>query len=212
MNTLTKVFATAMMAVCSLSLSASGVTTAGFAAAGVRNVSPQCSSSLQSIDNAELIDFVTTVMPGLSEDRDLLNYLMDYYKGYDYPVDPGDYQDIEAFVELLSMCSDQLAPYFERVLPLYLYLVRDRVTPKYADVSTFSVDTVYAAPVDEIFYGIGDERNHYEPYGLSQSAIDEGIAAGGRVKHNQSYLWGMVSVGDKVYWCTNTNYLCLGGA
>lgn len=105
--------------------------------------------------------------------------------------------------------------YVTKVLPIYAMARAARLTPQMApDAANFKVDTVWAAPVDEIYYGKGDPRNHYDAktaYGLSPEQIADGLAAGGRVKHNQSYLWGMVTVGKKVYWCTNTNYLCVGG-
>lgn len=105
-------------------------------------------------------------------------------------------------------------PYLENILPLYVYQMKNRVTPEMADTRAFTLDTIWAAPIDEIYYGLGDPRNSasYNPYGLNDYEIAEGLANGGRVKHNQSYLWGLVSVGSKVYWCTNTNYLCVGGA
>lgn len=167
-------------------------------------------SALHSLSDEEAIQFLTAVTAGrLSVDeQSALPALVSCLKGNklaeeDYPDDILD--GLEALIEVLG-------PYINKVLPLYLNLVMDRTVPETADLATIKVDTVYAAPVDEIFYGIGDERNHYNPLGLSESEIQEGIAAGGRVKHNQSYLWGMAVDGDKVYWCTNTNYLCLGGS
>lgn len=217
MKNFKKLIAVIAGVLCCISVSA-GITSADLAAAGVRTVSPQCRSTLQSLDNTQVINFLQTVATEIdANDSDIVNVLLNYYKGHENPVDPGfdpsTLPDMASFIDLINEFSDYLAPYIERVLPLYIYLMRDRVTPDYAtDLCKYSVDTVYAAPVDEIFYGIGDDRNHYEPYGLSEQAIEEGIAAGGQVKHNQSYLWGMVTVGEKVYWCTNTNYLCLGGA
>lgn len=214
MSTFSKLIAVLAAVLCSISLSAGRISAADLAAAGVRNVSPQCRATLQSLDNAQVIQFLQTATTEIdANDSDIVNVLLNYYKGHDYPDYPGDIPNLESFLAIINQFSDYLAPYLERVLPLYLYLMSDRVTPDYAaDLHNYSVDTVYAAPVDEIFYGIGDQRNHYEPYGLSTQAIEQGLADGGQVKHNQSYLWGMVTVGDKVYWCTNTNYLCLGGS
>ena len=217
MNNFKKLIAVITGVLCCISVSA-GITSADLSAAGVRTVSPQCRATLQSLDNAQVIHFLQTVATEIdANDSDIVNLLLNYYKGHENPVDPGfdpsTLPDMASFIDIINEFSDYLAPYLERVLPLYIYQMRDRVTPDYAtDLCSYSVDTVYAAPIDEIFYGIGDDRNHYEPYGLSEQAIEEGIAAGGQVKHNQSYLWGMVTVGNKVYWCTNTNYLCLGGA
>lgn len=217
MKNFKKLIAAITGVLCCLSVSA-GITSADLSAAGVRTVSPQCRATLQSLDNTQVINFLQTVATEIdANDSDIVNVLLNYYKGYENPVDPGfdpsTLPDMASFIDLINEFSEYLAPYIERVLPLYIYLMRDRVTPDYAaDLCSYSVDTVYAAPVDEIFYGIGDQRNHYEPYGLSTQAIEQGLADGGQVKHNQSYLWGMVTVGDKVYWCTNTNYLCLGGS
>lgn len=105
--------------------------------------------------------------------------------------------------------------YVTKVLPLYGMAMMARVKPSLAqDVDKYSVDTVWAAPVDEIYYGLGSSKNYYDnstALGLQDYEIEDGIASGGRPKHNQSYLWGLVTVGKKVYWCTNTNYLCVGG-
>ena len=201
-------------ALCFLSVSAGTVSTDDLAAAGVRNVSKKCQASLQSLDNTQVIQFLQTVSSQVDAcDSDILNLLLEYYQGHDASIDADDIPDNYCIIDIIEQISNTIAPYIERVLPLYIYIMSDRETPDYAaDLCKYSVDTVYAAPIDEIFYGIGDERNHYEPYGLSEQAIEEGIAAGGQVKHNQSYLWGMVTVGQKVYWCTNTNYLCLGGS
>lgn len=125
------------------------------------------------------------------------------------------YQDILDKLDPDGKKRELFSAYVHKVLPLYAMQRAGRITPEIADdASRYAVDTVWAAPVDEIYYGLGDERNIYTPesaYGLDEDAIADGIANGGRVKHNQSYLWGLVTVGDKVYWCTNTNYLCVGG-
>lgn len=92
--------------------------------------------------------------------------------------------------------------------PLYKYLMANNVLPGVADVSNIKVDTIAAAPIDEMFYGIGDERNLYNPMGLSDEEIAKGLQEGATSKYNQSYVWGIVTEGNKVYWSTNTNYIC----
>lgn len=107
----------------------------------------------------------------------------------------------------------EITGYMDKVLPLITYLMNNRVVPEMAkDLDKYTVDTVWRAPIDEMYYGLGDERNTYNPNGFSIEDILRHKVYGARPKHNQSYLWGMVTVGDKVYWCTNTNYLCVGGA
>ncbi|MBQ0115856.1 MAG: hypothetical protein KBT10_08315, partial [Bacteroidales bacterium] len=98
--------------------------------------------------------------------------------------------------------------YLTKTLPMYNYFTKDRVMPDFADLTKFSVDTVAAAPCDEIFYGVGDPRNYYKSEGLSEQEIAEGLEAGGKRKYNQSYVWGITSIGDRVYWASNTNYIC----
>lgn len=167
--------------------------------------------ALQNLTPQETLEFLTAVTKGrlTEEQQEAMPALVQYLRGNktaSFPFLPDSLSDrLEALLSIVG-------PYINKVLPLYLNLVADRQIPATADLSKISVDTIYAAPVDEIFYGIGDKRNYYKPEGLSEAEIQAGIDAGGRIKHNQSYLWGMAVSGNKIYWCTNTNYLCVGGS
>ena len=102
----------------------------------------------------------------------------------------------------------ELKTFLGQVVPLYTYLMKGRTTPTLADASQFGVQKVYDTPKDGCFYGIGDERNTYDPSGID---CEECKASGGRPKANGAYVWGMVSDGSKLYWSTNNNYLCMPG-
>ena len=95
--------------------------------------------------------------------------------------------------------NNALNGYLTKTLPMYNYFTKDRVQPEFADLTNIKVDTVVAAPCDEIYYGIGDPRNYYKSEGLSEAEIAEGLAAGGKCKYNQSYVWGIASV-DKDWY------------
>lgn len=98
--------------------------------------------------------------------------------------------------------------FISQVLPLYTYLMKDRTTPSLVPQTQFTVNNVYDTPKDGCFYGIGDERNTYDPHGID---CEECKTNGGKPKANGSYVWGMVSDGQKLYWSTNNNYLCMPG-
>lgn len=115
-----------------------------------------------------------------------------------------DTTKINEYVKLINS-------YKEKVLPLYFYQVQNRVEPEMEDLSKITVDTIYRAPKDEAFYGIGDERNVYDPYGLSDAQKAQALADGARLKQNGSYAWGMTTYEGKLYWSTNNNYLCMQG-
>ena len=168
--------------------------------------SPGARQALSQLNDQQAMEFIETVTNGRLTDKDraAMPEVLRRFRSGNLRQAPGD-NFIDSLINIVG-------PYFYKVLPLYMNLVFNRTLPDMADTGTMKVDTIYAAPVDEIFYGIGDQRNHYEPYGLSDATIDQGLNAGGRVKHNQSYLWGMTVADNKVYWCTNTNYLCVGGS
>ena len=102
-----------------------------------------------------------------------------------------------------------LTAYLTKTLPMYNYFTKDRENPPFVEnISDIKVDTIAAAPCDEMYYGVGDPRNYYKSEGMSEDEIATGLAAGAKRKYNQSYVWGIASVGDKLYWATNTNYIC----
>lgn len=98
--------------------------------------------------------------------------------------------------------------FFRQVLPLYAYQMKNRKSPERVADGTFTLQNIYDAPKDGCFFGVGDERNTYDPAGID---CDECRQQGGRVKTNGSYAWGMTMYGDKLYWSTNNNYLCMPG-
>lgn len=181
---------------------------------GIETISEELRTKLEKVPTDRLVNLLKVMNPVLKNaDPEVLAELVEYYKGNatTLATNTAYIPDNEAFMTIISQIIGQIYPYVEKVLPLYLYIMNNRVIPDMDTDTQYAIDTIAAAPVDEIFYGIGDERNNYNPMGLSETEIAEGLAQGGQVKHNQSYLWGMVTVGSKVYWCTNTNYLCVGG-
>lgn len=66
------------------------------------------------------------------------------------------------------------------------------------------------APKDGCFYGIGDKRNTYVPFGMSETECAECENSGGTIKTNQSYVWGLTNDADNIFWGTNFNYVCTG--
>lgn len=125
------------------------------------------------------------------------------------------YDDYLLLMEIIKGMTDeeiaQLLVYVEKVYPLYNYHMSDRVIPEKENMRDITIDTVYAAPFDEAYYGLGDDRNRYYPYGMSTSEKFMAIADGARLKHNGSYAWGMTNYEGKLYWSTNNNYLCMQG-
>jgi hypothetical protein len=69
------------------------------------------------------------------------------------------------------------------------------------------VDRIAVAPVDEWFYGMGDERNHWlggQIPGTEQAAVPEGAVG----KRNGGYVWAMASVGDNLWFSVLNNGWC----
>lgn len=104
-----------------------------------------------------------------------------------------------------------ITEYRTKVLPIYTWLMSNRVTPAYEADGVYKADEVYHTPVDGAYYGIGDPRNSYNPYGLSEAEQEEALADGAKLKRSGSYVWGMTTYGGKLYWSTNTNYMCVPG-
>ncbi len=105
----------------------------------------------------------------------------------------------------------EITEIINKVYPLYVYQMQNRVRPEMDDAGDYTIDTLYQAPVDEEYFGIGDIKNHYEPYGLSDEQMLLTKQMGGKLKRNGSYAWGMGSYGGKLFWSTNNNYLCMDG-
>ncbi len=102
----------------------------------------------------------------------------------------------------------ELEKFMQQVLPLYEYQMRNRVAPQMADMTNYAVKQLYQSPKDGCYFGLGDKRNTYNPAGIDCAECTE---AGGKLKASGSYAWGMTQMGDKVYWSTNNNYLCMPG-
>ncbi len=78
-------------------------------------------------------------------------------------------------------------------------------------VNTKDGDTVIElaqAPVDECYFGVGDERNIYP------KPEDEPCPSGSEEKRNESYLWGLTAYTDenvsRLYFGTGANVFCIG--
>lgn len=78
------------------------------------------------------------------------------------------------------------------------------------DGSTFNVNEIWRAPVDALYYGIGDDRNDYTPYGFSQEEIDAALKGddNAKAKRTGSYVWAMENIDGKIYWGMNHNFMC----
>ena len=71
------------------------------------------------------------------------------------------------------------------------------------DPSEYTFDRVARNKADETFFGLGDPRNNFNPK-ITHYTTDSTIA-----KHNQSYVWGMASAKDNVWFGTGPNVLQL---
>ncbi|MGL4292129.1 MAG: hypothetical protein ACRCSQ_00885, partial [Bacteroidales bacterium] len=67
---------------------------------------------------------------------------------------------------------------------------------------------VAKAPFDGCYYGIGDPRNIYQATGMNQEKCIECEEGGGKIKKNQSYVWGLTQGNGQIFYGVNTNYLC----
>lgn len=125
---------------------------------------------------------------------DLLGQLLEWLKqnGYDF-----NFQELQQLIE--------------KVYPLYLFQIENRVRPQLDANNGLAIDTIYQAPIDEAYYGLADPRNKYVPAGLSQQEADSLESKGARGKRNGSYVWGMGTYKDQLFWSTNNNYLCMQG-
>lgn len=69
------------------------------------------------------------------------------------------------------------------------------------------VTRLAAAPVDEWFYGLADERNRYLGPVHPQTPATA-PPAGARAKHNGSYVWAMTAWNDRLWFSTLSNGWC----
>lgn len=173
-------------------------------------------------DSRAFLHFVTTLHPELATAKgretltDIHQLIAENYSiGGGMPdFDPGTIAQIKKLLEQLGICGTsylKLLEYFKKVYPLYIFQIENRVRPEVDTDSKLAVDTVFQAPVDEAYYGLASPDNKYVPEGLSESALEEIKQNGGQGKRNGSYVWGMGTYKDKLFWSTNNNYLCMQG-
>ncbi len=91
------------------------------------------------------------------------------------------------------------------LMSLYGYQFDDRVAPAIGNFEDLLINKVYDAPVDGCYYGVNDPKNTYDPMGIN---CLECMKSGGKLKKNGSYVWGLTSANNKVYWGTANNLLC----
>ena len=173
-------------------------------------------------DSRAFLHFVTTLHPELATAKgretltDIHQLIAESYSiGGGMPdFDPGTIAQIKKLLEQLGISGTsylKLLEYFKKVYPLYIFQIENRVRPEVDTDSKLAVDTVFQAPVDEAYYGLASPDNKYVPEGLSESALEEIKQNGGQGKRNGSYVWGMGTYKDKLFWSTNNNYLCMQG-
>ena len=173
-------------------------------------------------DSRAFLHFVTTLHPELATAKgrealtDIHQLIAERYSiGGGMPdFDPGTIAQIKKLLEQLGISGTsylKLLEYFKKVYPLYIFQIENRVRPEVDTDSKLAVDTVFQAPVDEAYYGLASPDNKYVPEGLSESALEEIKQNGGQGKRNGSYVWGMGTYKDKLFWSTNNNYLCMQG-
>lgn len=165
----------------------------------------------------EILDLWKQLQPELTDEiinkfgeETVLQFIstaMDYIESGNVPANLPDFSDI-INNETVQKYIKELKVFLGQVVPLYAYQFGNRKTPQMADESIYTVKNVYDTPKDACFYGVGDSRNTYDPYGID---CEECKANGGKPKANGSYVWGMATDGKKLYWGTNNNYLCQSG-
>jgi len=95
------------------------------------------------------------------------------------------------------------------LLPLYTYTMTNRDKLPAQAYLNYTLDTAYRAPIDGCYYALGDERNTYDPTGLSNAECNACTADGGKTKINGAYPWGMVMTKERMFWGTVNNILCM---
>ena len=179
-------------------------------------------SAVSLYDCRQFLHFVTTLRPELNtvKGRNTLTKIHQLinkrYAGGDGM--PGfDSEIIEQIMQLLKELGItegnmmQLIEYVKKVYPLYAFQMQNRISPELDLNNRLTVDTIFQAPVDEAYYGLADPNNKYVPSGLSKEELEEMESNGGIGKRNGSYVWGMGTYKDKLFWSTNNNYLCMQG-
>ena len=173
-------------------------------------------------DSREFLHFVTTLRPELNtaQGRESLTQIHQliteaYGGGGSMPdLDPGTIAQIIKLLKQLGITGTdymKMLEYVKKVYPLYMFQIENRVRPELDNDSKLAVETVFQAPVDEAYYGLASPDNKYVAEGLSESEIEEVEKNGGLGKRNGSYVWGMGTYKDKLFWSTNNNYLCMQG-
>ena len=173
-------------------------------------------------DCRQFLHFVTTLRPELNNEKgrntltkihQLINKKNNGGGGM-----PGfDPEIIEQIMQLLKELGItegnfmDLIEYVKKVYPLYVFQMQNRISPELDLNNQLAVDTIFQAPVDEAYYGLADPNNKYVPAGLSKEELEEMEQNGGIGKRNGSYVWGMGTYKDKLFWSTNNNYLCMQG-
>lgn len=72
--------------------------------------------------------------------------------------------------------------------------------------------SVAQAPKDGCYYGIGNTANTYIPGGMSLEECKICEKTNGKIKKNESYVWGLTEGNGQIYFGVNTNYLCVAMA
>lgn len=144
---------------------------------------------------------------GASKVMGFVDMAMDYINDSAVSCELPDFSDI-INDENFQQYVEELETFLSQVVPLYTYQFGNTKTPCSADPGLYTIKDVYDTPKDACFYGVGDERNTYDPNGID---CEECKSNGGKLKANGSYVWGMATDGKKLYWGTNNNYLCQSG-
>lgn len=190
---------------------------------GVKDFCSVISQYDKTGDSKPFVHFFTTMWPKLNtvDGREALvnihQLAMEEESGGYGAAYVGKEDALARLLELLNkmgITGDDLTKmleYMEKVYPLYVFQIENRVRPSVDYDNGLVVDTIYQAPVDEAYYGLANEKNKYVPTGLSVQELEEVESNGGRGKRNGSYVWGMGTYKDKLFWSTNNNYLCMQG-
>lgn len=133
------------------------------------------------------------------------------------------YDDIEAlikfYLKMLGVTDEEYEYFMQTILPLYYYTVDGRTVPADTDMN-MSLDTIAKAPVDGCYFSIGHILNTYNPNGIDcdyckslEMPLDftdpESPMVKGKPKTNGAYPWGVTRKGNKIFWGTVNNILCM---
>lgn len=189
------------------------------------------STSAQAIDNSMVQELFNVFLPELKEKQDLPIQVLLRINTYrllgmnrDQVIsrvsqEQGLIRNYCINEDVLAKATGTLWDIQFNLLPVYSHFTANREVPKAADLSDITITEQFKAPVDELYYGTGDERNEYNAYGFDAAKQAEALANGAILKHNNSYAWGMGKEGKYLYYGTCSNLLCspeiaflLGGA